>query len=326
MFNSPVLDLVILLSFTYFIGSLIISAINEAIAGAFRLRPQTLKDALESLSFSPDWPAFVRDTLIKSPHLEALMEKPGKYPSYIAAENFVLAIVQQLGATRYNQAGLAAAINSSNFPASFKQVLSDIAARCQYNTENFEKELKTFYNNAMDRAGGWYKRKVRLILLIIAIVMAFLTNLDTIRLAGVALKDKDKLAATVDNIVSHLDEISVSDSVTILKDSKGNIVMQQYGNDTTAGAATTPKNATANVHKLIVRYQQDTGYTLGYAGWDDFDRQWGGNNGANFFVKLLGILITAFALQLGSNFWFGLLTKATDLRASGKKPSESSEK
>lgn len=38
MFNSPVLDLVILLSFTYFIGSLILSAINEAIAGAFRLR------------------------------------------------------------------------------------------------------------------------------------------------------------------------------------------------------------------------------------------------------------------------------------------------
>jgi len=36
MFNSPVLDLVILLTFIYFTGSLILSAINEAIAGALR--------------------------------------------------------------------------------------------------------------------------------------------------------------------------------------------------------------------------------------------------------------------------------------------------
>lgn len=323
MLNSPIPDLVILLSFTYFIGSLIISSINEAIAGAFRLRPRTLKEALEGLSFSPDWPAFVRDTLVKSPHLEALMEKPGQYPSYIAAENFLLAIVQQLGAAKYNPAGLAAAINSSNFPAGFKQVLSDIAAKCQFNIEQFEKELKTFYNNAMDRAGGWYKRKIRLILLVIAILMAFLTNLDTFRLASVALKDKDKLTGTVDNIVSHLNNISVSDSVTVVKDSKGNILMQQYQHDTTG---TTARTAAANVHKLVVQYQQETGYTLGYTGWEDFDQQWGGNNGQNFFIKLLGILITAFALQLGSNFWFGLLTKTTDLRASGKKPSESSTK
>jgi hypothetical protein len=49
MFSSPVLDLVILLSFIYFTGSLILSTINEAIAGSLRLRPGQLETTLQNL-------------------------------------------------------------------------------------------------------------------------------------------------------------------------------------------------------------------------------------------------------------------------------------
>jgi hypothetical protein len=35
---------------------------------------------------------------------------------------------------------------------------------------------------------------------------------------------------------------------------------------------------------------------------------------------LLGWLLTAFAISLGAQFWFGLLTNLTSLRASGDKP------
>jgi hypothetical protein len=315
MFNSPILDLAILLTFTYFMGSLLLSAVNEAIAGTFRLRPAYLKKALENLILSPDWTAFVQNTLIKSPHIEALMKIKGQYPAYISAENFVLAIIQQLGASQYTSGNLTNAINASNLPPQFKQVLIDLDAKSQSQLSLFEKELAAFYNHAMDRAGGWYKRKIRLILLILGFLMSLTLNIDTIRIANDALKDKARLANAADNITAGLRNITGTDSISI-KDTSGNTILVQSTRLDTVFTAETPEKAKEKLTRLKAVYQLDTGYSLGYTSWNNFLEQWK----TNFLSKLLGILITAFALQLGSNYWFGLLTKAVDLRAAGKKP------
>ena len=76
MFNSSILDLIVLLPFTYFIGSLILTSANEFIAAVFNLRQRNLKYALENLfpgSPSNNWQNFVQDTLIKTPHIQSLM-------------------------------------------------------------------------------------------------------------------------------------------------------------------------------------------------------------------------------------------------------------
>lgn len=50
MFESPVIDLAILLSLTYFVASLLLSAINETLVNGFlRLRQTNLKTAFENL-------------------------------------------------------------------------------------------------------------------------------------------------------------------------------------------------------------------------------------------------------------------------------------
>lgn len=318
---SPILDLVILLTFTYFIGSLILSAINEAIAGTFRLRPRNLRIALENLVLSPDWTSFVRSTLIKSPHIEALMKSQGRYPSYISASNFVLAIIQRLGASQYTSANLTNAINISSLPPRFKLVLSDLAARSQSDLAAFEKELATFYNNAMDRAGGWYKRQIRLILLILGLLISFAFNIDTVRIVNESLLDKQRLATTADNIVHDLKNIGKLDSLDIANDTTGKVVISQTSHADSTAPTVSLGPTREKFARIAVQYRTDTGNTLGYTSWDDFVRQWSpARSMQNLIFKLLGILITAFALQLGSNYWFGLLTKAVDLRAAGKKP------
>ena len=88
MFNSPVINLIILLSFTYFIGSLILTSVNEFIAALFRLRQKQLQFALENLFPGTNWEAFVQGTLIKSPHLQSLMKTATEYPAYIPAKSF----------------------------------------------------------------------------------------------------------------------------------------------------------------------------------------------------------------------------------------------
>src|SRR5258708_39669674 len=111
MFNSSAIDLVIVLSFTYFIGSLMISAINEAVAGGGRWRSNHLEASLKLLLFDSDWANFVDQQLMKSPHIESLMKAPGKYPAYIPAKNFVQALIGIMGAANYTSAGLPQAIS-----------------------------------------------------------------------------------------------------------------------------------------------------------------------------------------------------------------------
>lgn len=338
MFNSPILDLIILLAFTYFMGSLLLSTINESIAnGLFRLRQNGLKNAMELLFLKPEWKTFVQKQFIKSPHIQSLMRDAKKYPAYIPANNFILTVIQMLGSKDYVQGKLQETIANATLPEDFKQVLQDIAAKADNKLEGFEKGLTQFYNDAMDRAGGWYKKRIRLILLLLGFGMSAALNLDTIKIADDALNNKQQLKETVDKIVANLANIQVNkDSLTTtftIKGADGKVLVSQKSSlDTVVDRTAKSKNTKASVesfHTIQLMYENTSSLSLGYKGWADAQTQWTGNSWAIFFEragsflkKLLGVLITAFALQLGSNYWFDMLNKAVNIRAVGKKPEE----
>src|SRR5207253_1956872 len=106
MFDSPVVSLVILLSFTYFIGSLVLSAINEAISGFLRMRSNDLKRSMEGLFFEDGWKNYIRNHFNKTPAMQSLMKKKGKYPAYIASTSFVQALICELDIKKYNPQNL----------------------------------------------------------------------------------------------------------------------------------------------------------------------------------------------------------------------------
>ncbi|MDB5120275.1 MAG: hypothetical protein JWN56_1493 [Sphingobacteriales bacterium] len=317
MLNSPVIDLVILLSFTYFIGSLILSAINEAIAGGLRLRPKRLKFALENMFFGSDWKPFVKNKLAKSQHIESLMKSPGRYPAYLPSKSFVLAIIQQLrkvgenGGFNYTD-GTSLSLKISQvegIPYCLKQILIDFAVQVEANyadknkqIQEFEKHIEEIFNSAMDRAGGWYKRKTRSTLLALALILSIVLNIDTIKIINDALADKQKLSKAIDNISAKIPELEKLQSISITDSS---MIITRASLEASGD----------NVNKIIVKYNQTTGYTLGY---QNFMKEWS----EGFFLKVVGILITAFALQLGSNYWFDMLNKAVNIRAAGKRPDE----
>lgn len=314
MLNSPILDLVILLSFTYFIGSLILSAINEAIAGTFRFRQNDLGNALKNLFFDADWKVFVKNTLLKSPQLQSLMKSQGRLPTYVPANSFVLALVENLDQAQYANGNIQsklvnAATNENVLPDVILTVMQTIWNQSEgvigkSRKEEFETRLEAFYNNAMDRTTGWYKRRIRRVLLILGLALAFVLNIDTIEIVNNALKDKTKLSKAVDNITANLPKLDSLNHTVTVKDTSGKVEIN-----------TTLTQTADSIKKLEVIYENTTGYGLGY---NNFQEQWQGH----FWIKLLGILITAFALQLGSNYWFDLMNKAVNIRAAGKKPDE----
>lgn len=340
MFNSPILDLVILLSFTYFIGSLILTSSNEFIAAIFRLRQNQLKDALENL-FPGTWKNFVQQTLLKSPHIQALMKTPDRYPVYIPAKNFVSALVQQIGSGSFDPKALPAAVQASPLPPEMKQVMLDLFAKTEGNLAKFQIELETFYNDAMDRAGGWYKRKMRTVMLVLGGIVAIALNLDTIKIAKDSLQDTGKLSKTIDNISAQMSNVNFKNGSFVIKDSANREVLtikvdstssdsSKNGIDTTQRKGATAVSSTTvqgmkqdvqNIKSLQLIYQNNTGYNLGYK---DFASEWWPAEKPllSFIKKLLGILLTVFALQLGANYWFDTLNRVINVRAAGKKPGE----
>jgi hypothetical protein len=311
MFNSPVLDLVILLSFTYFMGSLILSAINEAISGTFRLRQRDLKKGLIRFFLTSDWRNFIKNIFLKSPHIQSLMKNSEQLPAYIPAANFVLAMIENLEDGSYKAGNIVSKkIGSTNLdivPKDAQVVMQTIMKQVSNlpladQIKEFEKRLEEFYNNTMDRVTGWYKRRVRRILLAVALILAIVLNIDTIKIVNDAMQDKSKLGKVVDNIAANLPRLDSLRNVSIVvRDTAGNIEIQK---------------SQTNANNAVITYSQTTGYQLGYEG--HFKEQWKNN----FWKKLLGVLITAFALQLGSNYWFDLMNKAVNVRATGKKPIE----
>lgn len=339
MFNSPILDLVILLSFTYFVGSIMLTAINEAIAAGLKTRAKDLAYAIENLFLNnPQWKQFVLDKFNQSAFIQSLMNNAQQHPSYIPAKNFVLTIIEQLNPNEYNAEKITTAIKNSELPQIAKNLLLTLWAKCEAKTTEgvdkiklFEEELEAFYNNSMERASGWFKRKTRRILLVMGFVLSIILNLDTIAIVNASLKDKNKLSQTVDGIVNQLQNINVTDSIITISDSANGVYITQILKQDTANKKNikaTADSTTKTIKGLSVFYQKTTDINLGYADFKEFKLLWFGcGSGKNcwyglglFLIKLIGVIITAFALQLGSNYWFDMLNKAVNLRASGKKP------
>ena len=170
----------------------------------------------------------------------------------------------------------------------------------------------------MDRTTGWYKKDVRKILLVIGFIISVALNIDTIKIANDTLRDPKYLSKTADQIAAHLSQIQVQNDSIVVKDSAGTVFYTTSGQYTTTPKDSVSLNMLMNrAQNLKVVYEQSTGYKLGYSG--DFKTEWR----KNFLLKLLGVLITTFALQLNANYWFDLMNRAVNIRAAGNKPDDS---
>jgi hypothetical protein len=169
----------------------------------------------------------------------------------------------------------------------------------------------------MDRAGGVYKRKIRVILFLLSLMVAIAANLDTIQIVQSSLANKAQLSQTADKIVSQMPAITKDKGAIDIKTSSGGIQVSQ---DSTKSPSTNIKQAA----QLRDYLQMSSGIACGYADWPAFKQKWQFGKGyyGSFLLALIGVLITAFALQLSSSFWFDLMNKAVNIRAAGKKPDE----
>ncbi len=238
-------------------------------------------------------------------------------PSYIPSRAFALALLDTLApADRGKQSGaggaatalesqrsLAAlrdAVDTAQAPAAVKQAVRTLVDAAGEDIDKARKNIEEWFDSAMERVGGWYRRRAQLIIFLLGFFVAAAMNADSILIANTLAREKP-----------------VRDSVVAFA--------QKYA-ETAAAPTSDPAKKRLDEAIAQISSTQAVGLPLGLkqTHFDALARivapggkvDWG--LVAKALRKLVGLLITAIAISLGAPFWFDLLKKFVSVRSAGK--------
>jgi hypothetical protein len=285
MFGSNILDVAIGLVSLFFLLSLMASAVNELIETFMKQRAKNLEKGIIELVGSKQAGTFVSDIynhgLINSLFQGSYGSTPSKdLPSYIPARNFALAV---LDLTKNPPAGAV-------LPGNIHSALETLRANAGADAEKLQKSVEDWYNSAMDRVSGWYKRRSQKFIFIIGLLLACLANADCI--------DYARRLST---------DASLRQSVVAFAEA-------------TAKTNPTKDDTKPATEKIKTEMQSLNGIGLPI-GWQGVE--W--KKDSTSFLRPWGWLLTAFAVSLGAPFWFDTLNKLMVIRSTVKPHEKSKE-
>lgn len=306
--QNQIIDVAIGLALAFMVVSVLVSAVQEFLAGLLDSRSAQLEKGIKCLLFgntdpqNPDEKKFIED-LFKHPLLFNL--SPGKrMASYLPANNFAKALVE-VASARYREAGrtmegvrdLANAVNSD----SWKQLLAPLEAEAKGNIELLRHELEGQYHQMMDRVSGWYKRRAQWFMLLYGFLLAAMLNVDALELTSRLWSDPVARA------------VAVASASELAKQPK-----------------TDPQQA-AQIEKSLAEMKVLQSLPIGWpTKWSDDTAlpaddkaSSSGSKSKYILFSFVGWFITALAASLGAPFWFDAIGKLVKLKSAGATPERS---
>jgi hypothetical protein len=188
------------------------------------------------------------------------------------------------------------------------------------------KNVETWFDDAMTRLSGWYKRKAQLTALIIGLILAILLNIDSINVATTLWREptlRQQLVAQAEAYAKANPELPAGGG------NAGKTVaqLQEDLKDLTIpfGWETTAVFLQANQTCQILPVSKNAVWGV-----------WSGNSckkvanaptdSTGWLAKFAGIIFTAMAAAQGAPFWFDILKKLVNVRSSGANPAEEKSK
>ncbi|HUR85203.1 MAG TPA: hypothetical protein VMY78_07650 [Solirubrobacteraceae bacterium] len=320
------LEVLVGLSFMFFLLSTACSAVQETLASILGWRAKTLEDAVGNLLGNPkvkrgvkEWfgavdkrgvdekalkaheaaglPADLTTEVFDHWRIRALVRDPDsslrrrRRPSYLPPRALSLAVAETLA----EHAGTSAAEQQDGSPTRWaktdaeilagidkaiarlpaehpREVLQKAAANAHDELEGFRSQVEMAFNDTMERASGWYKRKAQFVLAIVAVAFAVGLNVDTVSIATHLYNDEAVRTAVVAGANSADEPQQAADAVAQVK---------QLQLPVGWSAENTPSDVT---------------------GW---------------LSRIPGWLLTIAALLLGAPFWFDVLSRLSRQRGAG---------
>lgn len=179
MFGSTVLEVAVGMTFCYATVALIVSTLQEALASATRLRARTLLAGVKTMLRDPRFDALARavyEHALVNPH-----DGAGTRPSYIEPSSFAIALVDAIASAPGDFDQLGRDIEAVPDPR-LRALLQSLYARAGGDLARFQGALAGWFDTAMDRVSGSYKRRSQLASLLLSLLVAVLFNIDSIHL------------------------------------------------------------------------------------------------------------------------------------------------
>lgn len=195
-----ILTVVIGIVFVLLLLSLLATTIMELIASFFSLRGRNLIKALRNMLASSDHNEILLEDFKSNSLYLHLTEQYGRRsradaPSYMAAETFqsILFDIILKGAPMSELESRIEALPDKDLRNVLKQLLRESGGQLDL----FRLEVQNWYNNVMDRAGGWYKRYTQKILVFLGLGIAVLFNADTLSIYSRLSSNPEQLQQVV---------------------------------------------------------------------------------------------------------------------------------
>lgn len=310
MSGNSFIDVAIGLVLMYLVLSVICTAVNEALATALNWRAKTLSVGIKALVDDPKVHSLLFDHgILAGPSAVAgasgatgivgrflrWVREPG--PSYIDPKNFAAALLDCLDPAKpiTGVAEVKQAAQNLQASSNIKDVLLTITTRAGDDITKARDDVAHWFDSAMDRLSGVYKRKLALWGFLVAAVLTVLINADSVTVARALWLDpglRGQIAVVATKAAENL----------------------QPPKDAPIGESL--RRAQSNLQNL----ESVRAFPLG---WNESDARLDKNwycSFAGWCMKVLGLLITAFALTLGAPFWFDALSTFVRLRGSGEPP------
>jgi hypothetical protein len=277
-----VLNVAIGLIFTFLILGLLGTTVHEAAASLCRSRGKLLRSGLRRLlsngeSHGPLFRKVFDHSLVQSLSSRGL-------PAYVPANSFALALFDSLSEGGHGSrfAQIERGVHAlPEGPA--KQSLRVFIVAAGGDLEALRSSVEAWFNDAMNRLSGIYKRRSQAIHLLFGLAIALGFNVDSIHIAQVLWQNPGR------------QQVIVS-------------MAQSYATANQSLPANSPERLMQQLAQLPIPM-----------GWDGFSRpaaplQW--------LYPIFGWLVTGFSVSLGAPFWFDLLQKVMNInvRATGPRP------
>ena len=327
---------VISIVFIYLLLSLLGTIINEWVMMLLNARGKNLLIALETmLSDGRKKNKGLVEAFQKNPRFKKLTiwGKGLRMPSYIKTDTFVKIIIDELFSDGNSiQERFKSAEDKINhyFPeeSETKTLLFSIIKQTGENLEEFEKELTSWYDNVMSRASGWYKRRVRYMLLILGMIISVIFNADTFSMIKILSSNpeaREKVVTKAEAFLAKeaLLKVEVNTAPAEAPSDSAKLNSQQRTSIQNNEEYRQKIDSLYNQINTLIREDiYGVSSALGM-GWNQKAVERLFNPWYNVLLSILGWFITAFAISLGAPFWFDVLIKVADIRSSGKRHTDS---
>ena len=328
MFGSTILEVILGMLFVYLLLSLLCSAVGEYIEAKLNNRAKLLKKGIELLLNDKNGQGIdLAKLLYEHGLIRPLYRDANTLPSYIPSRTFALAL-WNLATSEANPAG-GVTTNLQQIRQTVEKLgnedlrtaLLTLIDEANGNLERARANIEEWYDSAMDRVSGWYKRKTGFLMLALGVVVAAVLNADTINLATALHRDGALRSAVVAAAEQRLSAPSDTPPADVSQPTPPPAPADPSDAEARDAAATAAlQRAYADVSSL--------GLPIGWVRATDANRhdlRRMPEDPMAWLLKLIGILLTGFAVSQGAPFWFDLLNKFMVIRSTVKPKEKSAE-